>query len=282
MHPKAVTKEPVAERRVWAAWGREQVQTESVSVGPGGDDGPKSETKPPPNGALAEGLGRFATAVEGVGATLETATGTAEEAALNVRTTTAMISQLLYGIKDVWTNSNAPQAAAEKALSNVTDAAGRLRELAALGEQIGEVVTVIEDITRTTNLLALNAAIEAAHAGEMGRGFGVVASEVKSLSRQTAEATVEIRRKVERIRSATLAVSAAMDATSLSVGKIHEMVGQVTATVMDQDALTHTVRESVEEAASTMDKLASDLGALRAEVTTVAASAHSILEDRTV
>src|SRR3546814_19861251 len=79
----------------------------------------------------------------------------------------------------------------------------RIQALAATAQQIGDVITLIQDIAEQTNLLALNATIEAARAGEAGKGFAVVASEVKSLASQTARATEEIRSQIEEIQSAS-------------------------------------------------------------------------------
>src|SRR3546814_15338718 len=79
----------------------------------------------------------------------------------------------------------------------------RIQALAATAQQIGDVITLIQDIAEQTNLLALNATIEAARAGEAGKGFAVVASEVKSLASQTARAAEEIRSQIEEIQSAS-------------------------------------------------------------------------------
>ncbi len=230
------------------------------------------------NSALAGALRHSADALSAIAASLESLNGTADGAALNIRTVTAMVSQVLFGIKDLWSSSNAPQVAATDALEAVSASTARLRELATLSEQIGVVVTTIEDITRTTNLLALNAAIEAARAGEMGRGFGVVATEVKNLSRQTASATVEIRAKVERIQAATAGATAAMQASAASVNKIHEMVAQVTAAVREQDDLTNAARTAVDEAAESAAQVATELAELQTRVGDEAARAHAALE----
>lgn len=93
----------------------------------------------------------------------------------------------------------------------VKDSARTVESLGARGNQIGEIISTIEDIADQTNLLALNAAIEAARAGEQGRGFAVVADEVRALAERTSRATREISQMIKGIQGETRGAVLAME-----------------------------------------------------------------------
>ncbi|WP_227814166.1 methyl-accepting chemotaxis protein [Nitrogeniibacter aestuarii] len=95
----------------------------------------------------------------------------------------------------------------------VSETAERIRALGGRAKEISSIAGVIKEIAAQTNLLALNAAIEAARAGEQGRGFAVVADEVRVLAERTSNATVDIERMIDAIQGETAAAVSAMDET---------------------------------------------------------------------
>jgi methyl-accepting chemotaxis protein len=104
-------------------------------------------------------------------------------------------------------------------------------DLASAASRIGDVVERINTIAEQTNLLALNATIEAARAGEAGRGFAVVASEVKALAEQTAKATGEISQQINGIQAATQKSVGAIRTIGDTIAKMSEIASTIASAV---------------------------------------------------
>jgi methyl-accepting chemotaxis protein len=133
-------------------------------------------------------------------------------------------------------NSSAPQVLVASRTRELNAVVGDLVEAS---QRIGGVVKLISQIAAQTNLLALNATIEAARAGEVGRGFGVVANEVKSLSQQTAKATDQIRREITAVR--------------VTAQSTADLVGSMSRRISEMSDISSHVSEQAAELSGSVD-----------------------------
>jgi methyl-accepting chemotaxis protein len=152
---------------------------------------------------VASGAAETAAAINQTGATLE-----------QVRQTTQLATQKAKYVSDTAQKTAQVSESGRKAVEDTIAAMNRIRQqmdsiaavvvrLSEQGQAIGEIIATVNDLAEQSNLLAVNAAIEAAKAGDYGRGFGVVAQEVRSLAEQSKQATAQVRTMLGEIQKAT-------------------------------------------------------------------------------
>jgi methyl-accepting chemotaxis protein len=135
--------------------------------------------------------------------------------------------------------------------------AGTVRELGKSSDQIGEIISVIDDIADQTNLLALNAAIEAARAGEQGRGFAVVADEVRKLAERTTKATKEIAGMIKKIQSDTAGAVSSMEQGTGEVERGKELANRAGTSLQEIVGVSQKVTDMVTQIAAASEQQSS-------------------------
>ena len=222
-------------------------------------------------------ISQIATAVHEMSATAVEVASNAEQTAEAARSSS---SSCEHGKQVIARN----QRSITDLATQVEQASNIIQELEKNAQEINTILSTIQGIAEQTNLLALNAAIEAARAGEQGRGFAVVADEVRVLSQRTHSSTVEIRNMIETLQRNTQgAVSTmhegqllaqnsvddannaahALEQITTSINQISDMATQISSAAEEQRAVTDEVSRNIQAVKDVSDELAVDADSSR-------------------
>jgi methyl-accepting chemotaxis protein len=189
-----------------------------------------------------------------------------QRSSTNVQGAAASTTELASSIAEIAHNLSTSADLVRGAAAQAQTTGNSMSLLADATRSIDSVVKLIRGIAEKTNLLALNATIEAARAGEAGRGFSVVAAEVKTLAVQTAKATDDIAGQIGTVQSLTEQAVGAIAAIAAQMSQIDSTTSAVATSVEEQNAATAEISQSVEQAA-VVAKTAADVLARVAEAT---------------
>jgi methyl-accepting chemotaxis protein len=195
----------------------------------------------------------------------------AEQVSHNVQSVAAGAEELGASIREIAKNTSDAALVATEAVTVAEATNETVTKLGTSSAEIGEVISVITSIAEQTNLLALNATIEAARAGEAGKGFSVVANEVKELARKTARSSEEISKKVGSIQVDALHAVEAIGRITTIIRQINDIQTVIAASVEEQAATTSDIGRSVTEAAAGSTDIARN-------ITSVAETAQSMTQ----
>ncbi len=210
------------------------------------------------------------------------AVAASNEAFANVRDIASAAEELAVSVTEIDRQVVQSNGIATKAIDEAARSNDAVRELDEAGRRIGDVIKLITDIASQTNLLALNATIEAARAGEAGRGFSVVAGEVKALSSQTAKATDEIGAQIAAMQGATRRSIEAIAGIERTIGDMSEISGAIATAVTEQGAASQEMARSIEVAARRTHEASAEverLGEATQNTRSSAASVKALADD---
>jgi methyl-accepting chemotaxis protein len=187
---------------------------------------------------------------------------------INAQTIAGAAQELSASIAEISRQVDYSTQAAQDAAQRSQGARTVAADLLNVSERIGAIAGLIEKIAKETRLLALNASIEAVRAGEAGRGFSVVANEVKTLADQTNNATANIRDEIAAMQSAIQNTATTIADVASRVETVSENMGATAAAVVQQEAVTQEIAHNVTQTAASVHQVHGRIGSVAAEAGT--------------
>jgi len=183
----------------------------------------------------------------------------AVEVSHNVQTVAENIVRLAAGLEDTLRQARQGHEAAEHSAGLTAQATQTIGDLNNRGAEIYEISDLVIGIAKQSNLLAINAAIEAARAGDAGRGFGVVAEQVKKLANRTEESIAGIKSKIDAIRTGTERAVGAIRQIQEAFGRVNTLQEAIAESAEQQSATIREVEQNIQSAAAGSVRIAENM-----------------------
>jgi methyl-accepting chemotaxis protein len=182
-----------------------------------------------------------------------------EQASRNIEMVASAAEQITTMINKIVENSGYARSISLSAVSNVTDATRKINDLGNDAREIDKVTESISKISEQTKLLALNATIEAARAGLAGKGFGVVANEIKLLAKQTDNATEDIKERVLKIQtSSSIAINQFVKISEI-ISEMNAIISGIAVAVEEQSSATKEIAGNVVQASGGIREMSENI-----------------------
>jgi methyl-accepting chemotaxis protein len=221
--------------------------------------------------AIDADLGQITESVTATSERVTSAASASTQTSSNMQAMASGAEELAASVSEISRQASDALNISLQAVEQANETNAIVSGLAAAAQKIGDVVELINSIAEQTNLLALNATIEAARAGEAGRGFAVVASEVKSLATQTAKATDDISAQIAEVQGTTTTAVNVIEAITRTISRVNEISSAIAASVEEQASVTQSI-------SSNMHVAAKGVTDIDANMTEIAAATRSIDE----
>jgi len=197
---------------------------------------------------VSEKANTVSAAAEEMSANMNNVAAAMEQSATNTNMVATAAEEMSSTIGEIAQNAEKARNISDEASHKASNASANMDELGNAANSIGKVIETITDISEQVNLLALNATIEAARAGEAGKGFAVVANEIKELAKQTAEATGDIKEKIEGIQGTTTTTVGQIAEITQVITDVNDVVATIATAVEEQSAATKEIATNVAQA----------------------------------